>query len=118
MRYVIDTYNLIHAAAGKGGTLSNMTVRKLCQYLAASPASIKATLVLDGRAKPDEPSENEFPDMTLTYSGTGVPADAVIAQIVERSAHRKRLTIVSDDREVVAHARRHYVRAMGCDEFL
>src|SRR5205809_3939675 len=110
MRYVIDTYNLVHAAAAMGGPLGGMTVRKLCQYLAAAPSATKATLVLDGRAKPDEPSLNEFPDITLTYSGTGVKADEVIAQLVERGANRRKMTVVSNDGEVARHARRNYMR--------
>ncbi len=118
MRYLIDTYNLVHAADAMGEPLGGMTVRRLCQYLAAAPNSIKATLVLDGRAKPDEPSENEFPDINLVYSGTGVPADSVIAQMVERSTSRKKLTVVSNDRAVSSQARRHFAHALSCEQFL
>jgi transcriptional regulator of met regulon len=118
MHYLIDTYNLRHAAVALGGPLRDMTVRRLCQYLSASPASTKATLVLDGRAKPDEPSPNEFPDITLVYSGTGVPADVVIAQTIERSPHRKKLTVVTNDRAVALHARRHFASAISCEQFL
>lgn len=118
MRYLIDTYNLIHAASAMGGPLGGMTVRKLCQYIAAAPSNVKATLVLDGRAKPDEPSLNEFPDINLVYSGTGVPADAVIAQMVERAQSRKKLTVVSNDRAVAAHARRHFAHALACEQFM
>jgi len=118
MRYIIDTYNLVHAASAMGGPLTGMTVRKLCQYLAAAPSSFKATLVLDGRAKPDEPSENEFPDIQLIYSGTGVPADTVIGQIVERSTSRKKITVVSNDRAVASHARGLYAHAISCEQFL
>jgi hypothetical protein len=118
MRYLIDTYNLLHTADTMGGPLGGMTVRKLCQYLAAAPNSVKATLVLDGRAKPDEPSENEFPDVNLVYSGTGVPADTVIAQTVERSTSHKKLTVVSNDRAVASQARSHFAHAMSCEQFL
>jgi predicted RNA-binding protein with PIN domain len=118
MRYLIDTYNLLHAAIALAGPLRNMTVRKLCRYLSAAPASLKATLVLDGRPKPDEPSPNEFPDLTLLYSGTGVTADAVIAQTIERSTTRKKLTVVTNDRAVALHARSHYAHAISCEQFL
>ncbi|HVT82679.1 MAG TPA: NYN domain-containing protein [Phycisphaerae bacterium] len=118
MRYLIDTYNLLHAASAMGGPLTGMTVRKLCQYLAAAPSSLKATLVLDGRAKPDEPSLNEFPDIQLIYSGTGVPADTVIGQLVERAQSRKKITVVSNDREVANHARGLYAHALSCEQFL
>jgi predicted RNA-binding protein with PIN domain len=118
MRYLIDAYNLVHAAAAMGGPLGGMTVRRLCQYLAASPAGGKATLVLDGRAKPEEPSVHEFPEITLVYSGAGVAADAVIAQTIERSRERKKITVVTNDRAVALHARQHLVNAMSCEVFL
>ena len=118
MRYLIDTYNVLHAAAALGGPLAGMTVRRLCQYLAASGAATKATLVLDGRAKPDEPSVHEFPDLTLVYSGAGVPADAVIGQMVERSRERKKITVVTNDRAVALQARQHFAQAMSCEQFL
>jgi predicted RNA-binding protein with PIN domain len=118
VHYLVDTYNLVHAAAAMGGPLADMTVRKLCTYLRASAASVKVTLVLDGRAKPDEPSENEFPDVALVYSGAGVTADAVIAQRVEQATSRKKLTVVSNDRAVAAHARRHHAAAISCETFL
>jgi hypothetical protein len=119
MRYLIDTYNLVHAAANQGGPLTGFTVRKLCQYIVGSPTAIKATLVLDGRPKPDEPWENEFPDINLVYSGAGVSADAVIAQTIERAAPpRKKLTVVSDDRAVILHARKNYAHVLSCDQFL
>jgi hypothetical protein len=116
MHYLIDTYNLIHAAVAVPGPVSPTTVRMLCQHLAASP--LRATLVLDGRPKPDEPSVNEFPDITLIYSGAGVKADTVIAQKVELCKMRKKLTVVSNDRAVVLQARRCYANAIGCEQFL
>ena len=117
MRYVVDTYNLLHTAIAMGGPLRDMTVRKLCLYLAGWPA-VKATLVLDGRAKPDEPSPNEFPNIELVYSGTSVPADTVIGQLVELSPQRKKLTVVSNDRAVVLQARRWFANAISCEQFL
>jgi hypothetical protein len=118
VHYIVDTYNLVHAGAAMGGPLGDLTVRKLCQYIVAATSKMKVTLVLDGRAKPDEPSVNEFPDVGLEYSGTGVKADLVIEQLVERAQSRKKLTVVSNDRAVVLHARRHYAGAMSCEAFL
>ena len=118
MPYLLDTYNIIHAGIAMGGAVANLTVRSLCQWIVASPQRLKATLVLDGRAKPDEPAENEFPELSLVYSGAGISADQVIAQTVERSGHRKGITVVSNDKAVVLHARRHYASAMSSEAFL
>ena len=118
MHYIIDTYNLVHAAAGSGGAAGDLSVRKLCQFIAAATTRMKVTLVMDGRAKPDEPSANEFPDIGLVYSGTGVKADTVIGQMVELAKSKKKITVVSNDREVVLQARRNYANAMSCEAFL
>jgi hypothetical protein len=113
--YVIDTYNLLHASALRGGPAPT-SVLSLCRLLAST--GTRATLVLDGRPKPDEPSANEFPSLTLVYSGAGIPADTVIGQIVERHPQRKKLTVVTDDRAVALHASSRLASAIGCDAFL
>lgn len=118
MHYLVDTYNLLHAAPALGGPLAGLTVRKLCQYIVAATSNMKVTLILDGRAKPDEPSPNEFPDVALVYSGAGVSADLIIEQQVELAQSKKKLTVVSNDRAVVLHARRHYAHAISCEAFL
>ena len=118
MPYLLDTYNILHAAIPMGGGLSDLTVRSLCQWILASPQRISATLVLDGRPKPDEPGPNEFPDINLVYSGAGVSADKVIGQIVERSRHRKKLTVVTNDRTVILHARQNGASAISSEAFL
>ena len=49
MAYILDAYNVVYAGASMGGALSDLTVRKLCQWIVASPQRLGATLVLDGR---------------------------------------------------------------------
>jgi predicted RNA-binding protein with PIN domain len=116
MNYLIDTYNLIHAASAMGGPLADMSVRKLCRYLEAAKRS--ATLVLDGRSKPEEPAPADFPSLNFQYSGTGVTADTVIGQIVEISPNRRKITVVTNDRAVALYARSHFANAMSCEQFL
>jgi len=116
MNYVIDTYNLVHAASAMGGRLADMSVRKFCRYLEA--AKRPATLVLDGRPKPDEPAPGDFPSLQFFYSGTGVPADTVIAQTVEVARERRKVTVVTNDRAVALHARSNFANAISCEQFL
>ncbi|HUO09114.1 MAG TPA: NYN domain-containing protein [Phycisphaerae bacterium] len=121
MPYIVDTYNAVYAGAAMGGALSGLTVRKLCQWVVASAGGrqpMKVTLVLDGRAKPDEPSENEFPGIRIVYSGVGVSADKVIGQMVEVAGNKKKVTVVTNDRAVALHARRNFANAMSCEAFL
>ena len=118
MALILDTYNVIHAGDALGGAWSGLTVRALCQWITQGPRRQKTTLVLDGRAKPDEPSENEFPELTFVYSGTGISADKVIGQMIERSKNRRNLTVVTNDRAVAQHARMSYAGAISCETFL
>jgi predicted RNA-binding protein with PIN domain len=118
MPYLIDTYNLLHAALATGGVFSNTTLRRLCQWITASPRSLQVTFILDGRKKPDEPDESEFPAINFIYSGVGITADTVIAQTLERAQNRKKLTVVTNDRAIILHARAHFAAAMSCEAFL
>ena len=98
--------------------MTDLSVRRLCQWIGSSPARQKTTLVIDGRPKPDEPSDSEFPDIHLVYSGAGITADTVIAQMLQRSANRKKVTVVSNDRAVQASARRVGAGYQSCEAFL
>lgn len=118
MPYLIDTYNCVHAGLAMGGVFSGATVRRICQWITASPKNLQVTFILDGRKKPDEPDESEFPALNFIYSGVGITADAVIAQTLERAQNRKKLTVVTNDRAIILHARRHFATAMSCEAFL
>jgi len=118
MPLILDTYNIIHAGIAMGGAMGDLNVRKLCLWLRSAPGRQKTTLVLDGRPKPDEPSPNEFPELHFVYSGAGVSADDVIEQLVERSAHRKKVLVVTNDRAVQAAARRLGAQPQSCETFL
>ncbi|MCL2646152.1 MAG: NYN domain-containing protein [Phycisphaerales bacterium] len=118
MTYLLDTYNILHAAIPMGGAMANLTVRTLCQWITSSPRRIKAVLVLDGRAKPDEPMANEVPEVELVYAGAGVSADKVIGQLVEWAGSKKKVTVVTNDRAVALHARKHFANAMSSEAFL
>jgi len=115
---IIDTYNCVYAGAALGGMLSDLGVRTLCRWIVAQPQRPKTTLVLDGRPKPDEPSENEFPDLNLVYSGTGIPADTVIQQLVVRAGRGAATTVVTDDRALGAAVQRLGAKVRSCDSYL
>ena len=104
-------------AMGQGGAAASPCENCVSGLRRCTPP-MKATLVLDGRAKPDEPSENEFPGIAIVYSGAGVSADKVIGQIVERAGNKKKLMVVTNDRAVALHARRNFANAMSCEAFL
>ncbi len=118
MAILIDAYNCVHAGSAMGGAWRDLNLRRLCQAITLSSMRGKITLVMDGRAKPEEPSENEFPELNLVYSGTGIPADRVIGQLVERASHRRNLVVVTNDGAVASHARGLGAKSQSCENFL
>ncbi len=118
MAIIIDTYNCVHAGAAMGGALADLSVRTLCRWIVAAPRREKTALVLDGRPKPQEPSENEFPDLHFVYSGAGITADLVIHQMADRSDRREALTVITNDRALAASVRHVGARVVPCETYL
>jgi hypothetical protein len=118
MATIIDTYNCVYAGVGMGGAVADLGVRTLCRWIVAAARREKTTLVLDGRPKPDEPSENEFPELNLVYSGTGIKADQVIEQMAQRNGRRTALTVVTNDRALGAAVRRLGAKVVSCETYL
>ena len=113
---IIDTYNCLHSAAAMPGSLTGLSLSELCRFL--ENARMPAVLVMDGRPKPEEPGENDFPTLRLVYSGRAATADDVIARLVHESTGRRHLTVVSNDHAVAGAARRAGARSLSCEAFL
>ena len=113
---VIDAYNCLHAASAMRGPVTGLSLRQLCRFLQDAPEQI--VLVMDGVTKPDEPSDNEFPTLTLRYSGRAAKADDVIVRLLAKSTGARNITVVSNDRAVAASARRAGARSIACETFL
>lgn len=113
---IIDAYNCLHAAAALRGPVTGLSLRQLCRFLDDWPGRV--VLAIDGSPKPDEPGENEFPSLTLRYSGRAAKADDVIARLLVESTGPRDITVVSDDRAVAANARRAGAQAVSCANFL
>ena len=113
---VIDAYNCLHAAAALRGPVTGLSLRQLCGFLENTPGRV--VLVMDGAPKPEEPGENEFPSLTLRYSGRAAKADDVIARLLAESTGPRDVTVVSNDRAVAANARRAGAHSLSCESFL
>jgi predicted RNA-binding protein with PIN domain len=113
---IIDGYNCMYAGAALGGRWDGFSLRRLCGLLEQNRAA--AIVVLDGRRKASEPDADEFPGLTLIYSGRGIKADDVISKILSQRTDRRHITVVSNDRAVAADARRQKARSESCERFL
>ena len=113
---IIDGYNCTYAGAALGGPWGGFSLRQLCTLLEKTRSA--AIVVLDGRPKPSEPDADEFPGVSLIYSGRGIKADDVIREILSRRTDRRHITVVSNDRAVAGDARRQKARSQSCEKFL
>ena len=113
---IIDAYNCLHAGSSMPGPWHGFSLRELCRLV--ERLDKKIVLVMDGSPKPDEPTNAEFPDVTLKYSGRGVSADSVIIAMVDQSTGARHITVVSNDRAVKAGAQRGGARTMACEKYL
>jgi predicted RNA-binding protein with PIN domain len=57
-------------------------------------------------------------NVRVAYAGGGASADAAIERLVNESSHPRRITVVSNDREVQKSARRRGAKVLRADDFL
>lgn len=125
MRWLIDGYNVMHAAGMLGPRLSREGFRRarrrfldeLAESLSAT-ANHEVTVVFDARVPP-----GDFP-IASSYRGTRVlfalgdeDADSRIEYILEHDSNPHNLTVVSSDRRIRQAARRRRARPMTADDF-
>ena len=119
MPVLIDGNNLQYAAFDEEPERPVGRV-KLCQILGVWARRLGecVSVVFDGPV-PDGGLLQQFGDshVTVTFSGSGVSADSVIAALIAADSAPRRLVVVSTDREVARAAKRREATSMRSDEF-
>lgn len=119
MPVLIDGNNLQHAAFEAQPDLLVGRVM-MCQLLGgwAKRSGQRITVVFDGPS-PEGDLLRQFGDsfVTVRFSGSGVSADSVIAELIEAESAPRRLVVVSTDRQVAKAARRRKAHAERSDDF-
>jgi predicted RNA-binding protein with PIN domain len=119
MPVLIDGNNLLFA--GRDADPERPVGRaKLCEMLGAWSRRIgeAVTVVFDGPA-PSGGLAKQIgdPDIQVRFSGAGIRADDVLAEILAKDSAARRVVVVSSDREVAASARRRRARPMRSSDF-
>ncbi|MEM1213856.1 MAG: NYN domain-containing protein [Planctomycetota bacterium] len=116
MPLILDAYNLLHAE--KPDALAGLDEPGLCRVLDASPlARHGITVVCDGRPKPHSLHPDALDHVELRFS-QDESADAAIVRMVHQDSAPKRLTVVTDDRQIAALIKRKRARHQSCHAFL
>lgn len=116
-RVIVDGRNVQRALERGAAPGSLPTAALVARLRAAFAPPVEVELILDGHAGPT-PTGRIAPGFSVAFS-RGMSADAVIAERVEDALRWlgpgavDSVLVVSDDREVAAHARRHGTRVQG-----
>jgi predicted RNA-binding protein with PIN domain len=120
MRYLIDGYNLIFSQIESKESLQTLRQRVIqeLQKLFAKKG-ISGTLVFDGAHRRDEESGLSYSSpLTIAYAPKGQSADEYILERVETSKRPKELTVVTNDKGLIRHAKAAGACVMGNQDFL
>ncbi|MBX7106592.1 MAG: NYN domain-containing protein, partial [Gemmataceae bacterium] len=124
MRYLIDGYNLAHAAGSLFGKVGPHGLEKgrasLLGRIAAAhgPRAGDVTVVFDARRHPrNYPTEQTVQGIIVLFA-VGEEADDAIERLIRHESAPKLLTVVSSDRRIKDAARRKGCHVLGCQEYL
>lgn len=120
MPVLIDGNNLLYAARAVEDPSRLIGRSMLCDALGSwgRRRSENVHVVFDGPAPPSPlAAQIGHPDIKVTYSGAGISADAVVADIIEAHSAARRLIVVSSDRAIARAARRRRARPVRSEDF-
>ncbi len=127
MLWLIDGYNLMHAAGALDGreirreSFHRKRRRFLCDLAdALGPERCReTTVVLDASTPPaDFPLKSVHQGLSLIFALGDENADARIEDLIAAHSAPKSLTVVSSDRRIRRAAQRRRARTLSADEFL
>ncbi|MEW4567426.1 NYN domain-containing protein [Tautonia sp. JC769] len=126
MRWLIDGYNLMHAAGrmdrrfGPDGLrrARQRFLNELAITLGERQAS-STTIVFDASTLPlNQAPESTFKGMTVIYAIDDEDADTRIERLIARDSAPRSLTVVSSDRRIRRAAERRRATSRSSDDFL
>lgn len=120
MYYLIDGYNLIFTLIQSKESLQSLrqkVVRNLQMQFAKR--GISGTLVFDGTHRRDEQSGLSYSSpLTIAYAPKGQSADDYIVECIEIAKNPKQITVVTNDRGLIMHAKSHGAKVQSNDAFI
>ena len=120
LHYIIDGYNIINHPLFTRLLKSPLNPRATLLLLIrkkrlTGSLKNKVTVVFDGYPDANQTVLDE-PDITVIFSRK-VSADEKINLLIEETANRKIIIVVSDDREIQYNAKSLGAKVLGIDEF-
>src|SRR5688500_8931543 len=118
MAYLVDGNNVMGQRPGWHRNRERAR-RDLLEQLAAFSRVKRAriTVVFDGRPDKEFPEASAFRGVKVLYAEPGSDADTRIERLVEASADRRGLTVVTSDRRLLSTVRARGASTMRSGEF-
>ncbi|HXG64308.1 MAG TPA: NYN domain-containing protein [Blastocatellia bacterium] len=118
MPYIVDGNNVMGQTPGWHRDKARAR-RRLLEDLAAFARAKKArvTVVFDGAPDREAPEASAFRGVKVLYANPGSDADSRIERLVETSADRRGLTVVTSDRHLAFTVRARGASVMRSGEF-
>lgn len=126
MRWLIDGYNVMHAAGRLGPKLSREGFRRARRRFLDEVADLlpveregDVTVVFDASVPPgDFPISSSYRGLRVIFAYGDEDADSRIESILGQDSNPKSLTVVSSDRRIRDAASRRRARPLTADAFL
>lgn len=121
MPFLIDGYNVYHAATKLSEEWSRITPSTMCEFIAQDMERLGdlATIVFDGaRPRGISTEPNGFDCLKVIYSGPKSDADTLMEQFIQKNTAPRRLTVVSSDNRIRRIARRRKATSLAAPEYL
>lgn len=115
---IVDAYNVLHVTGVLPPELAGLEAPDLADLIAQSRWGRHQAIVQCDGTKPRDVRAVDRGSVRVSYAGGGASADAAIERLVNESSHPRRITVVSNDREVQRAARRRGARVLRADDFL
>ena len=120
MHFLIDGYNLLFSLINSKKSLQTLR-QELIEYLKKEFArkEIKGTLIFDGAHRRDEESGLSYPTpLVVAYAPKDQSADEYILEKLEISKNPKIITVVTNDRGLIRHAKSAGAKTQGNEDFI
>lgn len=120
MLYILDGYNLLFTLTESDEPLVQQR-QKIVLFLQKKFAKFKMNgiLVFDGRVRHGEESGRSYPSpLEVIYTAKGQSADHFIFERIESSQNPRQVTVVTNDRGLMANVRPLGAKIIGNAEFI
>lgn len=122
--YLIDGYNLLHAAGWFPAQVGPHSLEKargrlLAQLTAGHGHEAAVTIVFDSHhAPPNVPAVQHIRGVEVLFAVDYPEADDLLEELIQHHSSPRQLMVISDDHRIQQAGRRRHCQILGCADYL